>query len=47
MNYTLEEGEDLWDVSHKFELSIERLIELNTFIKRPEEIGAGDEVRVC
>ena len=46
-SYTLEDGEDLWDVSHKFGLAVEKLIELNNFIKRPEEVGARDEVRVC
>lgn len=45
--YELSEGEDLWDVSYKFAVSIEKLVELNPEIKRPSEVEEGTRVRIC
>ena len=45
--HTLAENEDLWDVSYRFAVSIEKLVSLNPgirFINEPEE---GARVRVC
>lgn len=45
--YTLENGEDLWDVSYSFKVPIETLIELNPEFKRVNELEEGTRVRIC
>lgn len=47
INYTVKYGENLWDVSYRFEISIDRLVELNPNIKRPDIVNEGEVVRLC
>lgn len=39
-----EQGESLWDISFKYSIPVETLIELNNFIKRPDALEAGSRV---
>lgn len=45
--YALADGECLWDVSYKFKVAIETLLELNPEFRRPDEVIAGKAVRLC
>lgn len=45
--YTTSAGEDLWDISYRFDVAVEKLLELNPQIKRPEEVMRGAEIRLC
>ncbi|MCR5652878.1 MAG: LysM peptidoglycan-binding domain-containing protein [Ruminococcus sp.] len=45
--YTVQNGEDLWDISYKFNVPIETLTELNPDIKRANEIEEGRVVKIC
>lgn len=45
--HTLGADEDLWDVSYRYDVPIETLLELNPFVARPEEVREGEEVRIC
>ena len=40
-------GESLWDVSYLYGIGIDRLVELNPQVRRPDEVAAGEEVRLC
>lgn len=39
--------ENLWDIAYKYSLSIDTLVKLNPFVKRPDEIEIGAEVALC
>lgn len=41
------EGETLYDIAFDYDISIGKLIELNSFIRRPDELEAGERVRLC
>lgn len=41
------EGENLWDVSYKYGISIDTLVALNPDVKRPDELEKGFEVKLC
>lgn len=45
--YTLESGEDLWDVSYKFSIPIEKLVKLNPELNSVNDIEEGTVVRIC
>lgn len=45
--YKTVHGENLWDVSYKFGIPIDKIVELNPDIKRPDEVHLGYEVRLC
>ncbi|MGN1050821.1 MAG: DNA circularization N-terminal domain-containing protein [Acutalibacteraceae bacterium] len=45
--YKATSGENLWDVSYKFSVSVERLLEINKSIARPDEDLEGREVKLC
>lgn len=45
--YKTTSGENLWDVSYKFGIPIDKLAKLNPEIKRPDEVDIGYEVRLC
>lgn len=40
-------GENLWDISYKYGISIDTLVSLNTQIKRPDVVDDGSVVRLC
>lgn len=40
-------GENLWDISYKYGISIDTLVSLNTQIKRPDVVADGSVVRLC
>lgn len=42
-----QDGECLWDVSYQYQISIDSLIELNPWVKRPDEDLNGREVALC
>lgn len=44
---TVENGETLWDISYKYDISIEKLVELNPQISRVDELALGEQVRIC
>lgn len=41
------EGETLFDIGYVYGVSVEKLVELNPFVKRPDELTVGEEVRLC
>lgn len=41
------EDETLWDISYKYGVSIDSLILLNPFVKRPDELEPGSKVMLC
>lgn len=45
--HTVSEDETLWDISYRYGVDIERLVELNPTIKRVDELTAESRVRVC
>lgn len=45
--YNLRADEDLWDVSHKFNMPIETLIKLNPQLMRTDDVEEGMSIRVC
>ena len=45
--YNAQSGEDLWDISHKFNVPVETLVSLNPDIKRVNEIEEGRTVKIC
>ncbi len=45
--YVIGENESLWDVAYKTGVKIDTLVMLNPEIKRPDEVTAGFEVRLC
>lgn len=40
------EGETLWDISYKYSVAVERLLQLNTFVKRPDILEKGQVIRL-
>lgn len=45
--YTLENGEDLWDVAYKFSVPVEILVKLNPELNSVNDIEEGSKVRIC
>ena len=45
--YLCGNGETLWDVSYRFGIVIDRLIALNPFVRRPDDVLEGKEVALC
>ena len=45
--YYTQEGEDLWDISYKFNVPVETLVELNPELNSVNEIEQGTKVRIC
>ena len=45
--YNPENGEDLWDISHKFNVPVETLVSINPDIKSVNEIEEGRAVKIC
>lgn len=46
--YTAEGGETLWDISYKFGIKVEKLLDCNTNIMRPDAaLSEGEAVRLC
>ncbi len=41
------EGENLWDISYVYGASVDRLVELNPNVKRPDVLEEGTEVALC
>ena len=41
------EGENLWDISYRYSIPIDRLVELNPEVKRPDVLAEGFEVALC
>ena len=41
------ENETLWDISHKFDVSIDELVSLNTAVKRPDIVLDGSVIKLC
>ena len=41
------EKETLWDISHKFDISIDELVALNIPIKRPDIVLDGSVIKLC
>lgn len=41
------EGENLWDISYLYGISVDELVRLNPWVKRPDELSAGAEVALC
>ena len=42
-----ENGENLWDISYKYGISIDTLVRLNPYVKRPDVVPDGSVVRLC
>lgn len=40
-------NETLWDISHKFDVSIDELVALNIHIKRPDIVLDGSVIKLC
>lgn len=45
--HTAAQGESLWDISYRCGVGIDALVALNPQVKRPDEVAAGEEVRLC
>ena len=41
------ENETLWDISHRFNISIDELVALNIHIKRPDIVLDGSVIKLC
>lgn len=41
------EGETLYDIAFDYGVQVERLVKLNPAIRRPDELSAGEKVRLC
>ena len=41
------EDESLWDIGYKYDISVEKLLELNPEIKHPFDVSEGMEVSIC
>lgn len=44
---TVSEDETLWDISYKYGVAVEALLNLNTFVKRPDVLKKGWVIRLC
>lgn len=40
-------GESLWDISRKYNISVEKLLGLNLWVKNPFSLSEGDKVFLC
>lgn len=40
-------NENLWDISYRFGIDIDTLVRLNPQVRRPDELTAGEVVRLC
>lgn len=45
-HYTVQQGEDLWDISCKLGISVETLVALNTKLKNTCDIAEGDVIKI-
>ncbi len=45
--YIAKSEETLWDISYKYNISVETLARLNTQYKRPDSVQEGDRVVLC
>lgn len=45
--HRVSEGETLWDIAYRYDVDIDRLVQLNPWIKRIDELEAEKKVRVC
>lgn len=45
--HIVKDGETLFDIAFDCAVNIERLVELNPWIKRPDELEKGQKVRLC
>lgn len=45
--HTVVDDETLWDISYRYDVKIEKLVELNPELKRTDELVLGSRVRVC
>ena len=44
--HTVVQGDTLWGISRRYGVSLEKLLELNPFIKNPNLIRMGEKVRL-
>ena len=44
--YTILDGDSLWTIASKFDISIETLLALNSNIKKPNQLVIGEKVRL-
>ncbi len=47
LTHCVTSGENLWDISYRFDVPIDRLVELNPQIKRPDIVDDGSVIRLC
>ena len=45
--HIVEAGQNLWDISHLYSIPIDKLVELNKFVKRPDELLEGSVIKLC
>lgn len=45
--YVCKASETLYDIAHKWDVSLEKLVELNPWIRRPDELKEGERMRLC
>ena len=45
--HTARDGENLWDISYKYNIVIDELVRLNPQIKRPDIVAEGEVIRLC
>lgn len=45
--HLVKSGETLFDIAFDFSVSVDRLVELNPQVKRPDELKEGEEIRLC
>lgn len=41
------QGETLYDISYDYNISVEKLVQLNPSVRRPDELKTGEQVRLC
>ncbi len=47
LSVTADGEETLWDISYKYNIPVEALLALNTFVKRPDELKKGWVIKLC
>lgn len=45
--HTVKEGETLFDIAYNYGVSVDSLVKLNTQIRRPDELTAYEEIKIC